>query len=241
MFKQLTHCTIAITAFVTISFGQNSPVKRRKASILYCDSATLKSYHAKIIHDKLKYDSGFNNMLFHIINEFNGRPLDTTIVTAGKFDEKGNICKINTRVYLFCDTVFVDSKLYEKNRLLWQYVFKEGWMPEGYRCNPIFLDSVPNNSWIYFTCGVYAGPPEFLDYKNNGPRILEGFPSDGKMVIDNDLSDSKNKGINIPEKQFRTYLKNFKGDLLLYGDLVHREQLFIWYSPAKCFILFYAP
>jgi hypothetical protein len=240
MFKQLTYCIVALTAFTSISNGQKSTVKPRKASILYCDSATLRKYHAIVLHHNLKYDSGFNNMLFHIINEFNGRPLDTTIITTGKLDEMGSLCIIKTRVYLYNDTVFVDSKLYQKNRQLWRYSFKEGFLPEGFKCTALLLDSIrQKNFWVYFTCGIYNGPPEFV---NDSVTALGKPASWPDCWFKNmSLDDLKKKGIQVNRKQYRAYLTNFKGDLVAYGDELSKERLYIWYSPAKCFILFYAP
>ena len=240
MFRQITYCTIAITASAFTSFGQKSLVKPVKASILYCDSSTLNSYRAELAKDKNRWDTTFIRKFFSIIHKFNGKPLDTAITTTGKLDEKGRLCKIRTRVYYYDSTVFVESRLTMNHKLLWKNSFKDP-APLFTVDAPKLFDWQTKNPWVHFTDGVFYRPPEFVDYKSTGTQILEEFPPDGKMIIDNDLSDSKNKGINITEKQFRAYLKNFKGDLFVYGDFVKKEQLYMWYTPAKCFILFYSP
>jgi hypothetical protein len=43
------------------------------------------------------------------------------------------------------------------------------------------------------------------------------------------------------EKQYKAYLRDFKGDLLTYGQPESREGLWIWYKPAGRMITYYHP
>ncbi len=240
MFRQLIYGTIAITAFASISFGQKSPVKPIKATILYCDSAMLNSYKTALANCNKanKRVNEYFNDFFSIINKFNGKPLDTTIITSGKLDEKGMLCVIRTRVYLYDSTVFVESSLAMNHKLLWKNSIKN---PASW-CSidlPMSFDSGAKSLWVYFINGVCFGAPEFV---NNSATAL-GKPNTwaDSWFKDMCLDDLKKKGIRIDKQQYRAYLTNFKGDLFAYGDFISKERLYIWYSPAKCFILFYAP
>lgn len=238
MLRQLIYCTVAITIFGSIAFGQKTLVKPRKASIIYCDSSTLNSYRTELANDKNRWDTTFIRKFFAIIHKFNGKPLDTTIITIGKLDENGSICKIRTRVYYYDSTVFVESRLTMNHKLLWKYSFKDPWSG-GRSGEPKLFNWETRNPWVYFTCGVFNGPPEFVNDYETGLGKLNSWDSCWYKNVS--LNYFKKNNIHITEKQFQTYLTNFKGDLFTFGDFLTREAAFIWYSPAKCFILFYAP
>jgi len=121
----------------------------------------------------------FVSNFFDIIKKFNGKKLDTTILTIGNL--VGDLDQ---------DTIFA--------------------------------------------IGVVYGPPDF-----HAPKEVDS--SAFSLVYDQGVDDLNRAGIHVDKEQYRAYLRDFKGDLLAYGQPESREGLYIWYKPARRMITYYHP
>jgi hypothetical protein len=87
------------------------------------------------------------------------------------------------------------------------------------------------DKWVIFTIGIYQALPEIQNIKGN-EDLLE-------MAVENGLENLKTIGISTSREDYKTYLLNYKRDLIIFGEPVSRDGMFIWYKPAKRFLLYY--
>jgi hypothetical protein len=87
---------------------------------LTIDRAVLKKYQEACLHDTASYDKKFISNFSDIINKFNGKKLDTTILTIGNLDGDLDQDTIFSRVYYHADIIYVDSKWIKNNHVLWK-------------------------------------------------------------------------------------------------------------------------
>ncbi len=229
---------ILVGLFNSLSFGQreisnftNGPV----ASILHCDTSLLNKYKAALVEDTFSHDRKFIKKLLGVIHKFDGKQLDTTITSLENVDGTGHRCKLISRIYLYGDAVFVDSWITRKHDTLWNNRLKNPYIYVGSHYSGLNLfDWKKRSAWVIFTVGIFYGSPTFV-------RFPKFYIDASKMILGEGNEDLKNRGILISSDRWESYLKNFKGNLLTYGDPEARESFFIWYEPCKCFITYYAP
>lgn len=61
------------------------------------------------------------------------------------------------------------------------------------------------------------------------------------IILDEGLDDLNKMGIRLDTEAYKTYLREFKGGLLSFGQPEFREGLWIWYKPAGRMITYYHP
>ena len=191
--------------------------------------ALLKKYQAACLHDTASYDKKFVSNFFDIIKKFNGKKLDTTILTIGNLDGDLDQDTIFSRVYYDADSIYVDSKWIKNNHILWRDKYTDPYT----ELNADLLDS-SRNTWVFFAIGVIYGPPDIH------PRNVMDSGS-LTMVYNQGVDDLNGAGIHTNKEQYKTYLQYFKGDLLAYGQPESREGLWIWYKPAERMITYFQP
>jgi len=189
----------------------------------------LKKYRDACLHDTDSYDKKFVSNFFIIINKFNGKKLDTTIVTIGNLDGDLDQDTIFSRVYYHADNVYVDTKWIKNNKVLWKDSYTDPYT--GLNAD-LFSDS--DRTWVSFAIGIIYGTPEFHSRNEVDSGVLS-------LVYDQGVDDLNKAGIHMSIEQYKSYLQGFKGDLLAYGQPESREGLWIWYKPAGKMITYYHP
>ena len=192
--------------------------------------ALLNKYKEACLYDTASYDKRFVSHFFDIIRQFNGRKLDTTILTAGNLDGDSNPDSIVSRIYLDSGSIYVASKWLKNHQVLWQDEYTDPYT----ELNADLIDTTRDNTWVYFAIGILYGPPH-IHARN---ELDSGALS---VVYEEGVDDLKKLGINVTQEQYKAYLRDFKGDLLTCGQPESRERLWIWYKPAGRMITYYQP
>jgi hypothetical protein len=195
---------------------------------LTIDPALLKKYQEACQHDTNSYDKKFVSNFFGLIKKFNGKKLDTTIVTFGNIDGDPGQDTIFSRVYYDGDRVYVDSKWIKNNHILWKDKYSD---PYTELKADLFNDS-SRNTWLCFAIGILYGPPDFY------PRTEMAADS---MVYSQGVEDLTSAGIHTDVEKYKSYLQDFKGGFVTCGDPNSRERLWIWYKPAGRMITYFQP
>jgi hypothetical protein len=104
--------------------------------------------------------------------------------------------------------------------------------PGTFTIDPVYDSTRP--VWVSFAIGVIYGPPDF--YVRNGMDS-----SNLSWVYDEGVDDLKSAGIHVDKEQYKAYLRDFKGDLLICGQPESRERLWVWYKPASLMITYFQP
>jgi len=188
----------------------------------------LKKYEEACQHDTAAYDRKFISGFLDLIKKFNGKKLDTTILTFGNIDGDRDRDTIFSRVYYDGDSVYVDSKWIKNNRILWRDKYADPYTA----LNADLLSDSSRNTWVCFAIGVLYGPPDFY------PRSEMAADS---MVYSQGVLDLDGAGIHTDVEKYKGYLREFKGELITCGQPESRERLWIWYKPAERMMTYYQP
>ena len=89
-----------------------------------------------------------------------------------------------------------------------------------------------------FAIGIIYGCPDIESYQESNNRIDTAVK---RLACELGISYLKEKGIRVNELDYKKYLKNYKGNLLNFGDPESDEGIWIWYQPAKCLVRYYLP
>ncbi|HWB94832.1 MAG TPA: hypothetical protein VG605_23415 [Puia sp.] len=190
--------------------------------------ALLTKYREACEHDTAAYDKKLVSNFFGLIKKFDGKKLDTTILTFGNIDGDSDQDTISTRVYYNEDSIYVDSKWIRNNHILWRDNYVDPYTDLNAN---LFTDS-GRNTWICFAIGVLYGPPDFY------PRTEMTADS---IVYSQGVEDLDSAGIHTDIENYKAYLRDFKGELITCGQPESRERLWIWYKPANRMITYYQP
>ena len=178
-----------------------------------------------------KWDKQFMTKLFHTIDQFRGRPADTTILTIGNVDGIGKPDTIKSHMYALDDTVFVESSWHRNGELIWNGTQKNPYL--GINNDDIFSYD-QRHTWVTFTIAVNYSAPE-LSERTDYSRI------DRKTALNMAKWYIERKNLNISEADYTQYFDSFSGQLFMYNEPEIRHELLQWYEPSKTFILYYAP
>lgn len=192
--------------------------------------AELKKYQQAFLHDTATYDKRFVANFMDILRKFNGKRLDTTILTIGNLAGDLVPDTIFSSVYYEADTIFVDSKWIKNNQVIWRDKYSDPYTSLDVN---LFNDT-SRNTWMCFAIGIIYGPPDFHARNEMDSSAIS-------LVYDQGVDDLNRAGIHVDKEQYKAYLRDFKGDLLAYGQPESREGLWIWYKPAGRMITYYHP
>jgi hypothetical protein len=200
------------------------------ADTLTIDPATQKRYLDAFAHDTVSYDRKFSAHFGAILERFNGKKLDTTVLTIGNLAGGPSPDTIYSRIYYKKDTVFVSSKWIKNNQVVWQDKYTD---PYSSLDTNLFRDT-SRNTWMCFAIGVVYGAPELLPRDNVDTSVQN-------IVYEQGLEDLKKLGIQTDKAHYQAYLQKFKGLLFAFGQPESREGAWIWYKPAGKMISYYQP
>jgi hypothetical protein len=215
----------------TDSVSQNT---NNIAEPLSIDKKLLNTYVAAYQNDTIAEEKIYFSKLLHIINEFNGKKLDTTLLTIGNIDDDTEKDTIFSRVYYNSNRIYVDSKWLKNNKVIWNYKYANPYLS----FHSALLNYDTRSIWTIFAVGILYGTPAIntrQEFDEHADSSLQNY------VYDYGVADLKKAGIKINKEDYKTYLKNFKGELLEFGEPETREGLFIYYKPAKRIITYYQP
>ena len=165
-----------------------------------------------------------------ILQRFNGKKLDTIVLAVGNLSGDPSPDTIYSRVYYARDTVFVSSKWIKNNKTLWQDQYSD---PYTSLDTNLFRDN-SRNTWMCFAIGVVYGAPEILPRDNVDTSVQN-------LVYEQGLDDLKKLGVTMDKEDYKAYLRQFKGQLFVFGQPESREGAWIWYKPAGHMISYYQP
>lgn len=188
----------------------------------------LKKYQEACLHDTASNDKKFDSIFFDIIKQFNGKKLDTTILAIGNLEGNLDRDTIFSRVYYDSGSIYVDSKWIKNHQVLWKYRYADPYT----ELNADLFDST-RPTWVCFAIGIVYGTPAF---ETRREEVDSGMVH---LVLDLGVYDLNTAGIHTDKEEYRAYLKDFKGELLTFGQPASREGLWIWYKPAGRMITYY--
>jgi hypothetical protein len=139
----------------------------------------LKKYQKACLHDTASYDKKFVSNFFDILKKFNGKKLDTTILTIGNLDGDLDQDTIFSRVYYDADSIYVDSKWIKNNHVLWKDKYTDPYT----ELSADLLDS-GRNTWVYFAIGVIYGLPDIHSRNEMDSGTLSMVYSQGVDDLD---------------------------------------------------------
>jgi hypothetical protein len=200
------------------------------AETLTIDQATLKKYQDAFANDTVSYDKKFVANLGTILQQFNGKKLDTIILTIGNLADDLSPDTIYSRIYYKKDTVFVESKWIKNNQVLWRDRYVDPYTSLDVN---LFSDT-SRNTWMCFALGVVYGAPDILSRNNVDTSV-------SNLVYQQGLDDLKKLGVHTNKEQYQAYLQAFKGHLLAFGQPESREGVWIWYKPTGHMISYFQP
>ena len=178
-----------------------------------------------------KWDKQFMAKLFRTIDQFSGRPADTTILTIGNIGGLGQPDTIKSHIYALDDTVFVESSWHRNGELMWTGNQKNPYL--GINNDEIFSYD-QRHPWVTFTIAVNYSAPELSER-----RDYSGI--DRKTALNMAKWYIERKNLKISEADYTQYFDSFNGQLFMHGEPEIRHELLQWYEPKKTFILYYAP
>jgi len=117
--------------------------------------ADLEKYQNAFLHDTVSYDKRFVANFMDILRKFDGKKLDTTILTIGNLAGDLLPDTIFSRVYYEADSIFVDSKWIKNNQVLWRDKYSDPYTSLDVN---LFSDT-SRNTWMCFAIGIVYGPP----------------------------------------------------------------------------------
>src|ERR1700722_11648997 len=129
--------------------------------------ALLKKYQEACLHDTDSNDKKFISSFFDIIKQFNGKKLDTTILTMGNLDGDWDQDTIFSRVYYDSGSIYVDAKWIKNHRVLWEDKYADPYT----ELNADLFDST-RPTWVCVAIGIIYGPPDFHTRKEVDPGAL---------------------------------------------------------------------
>jgi hypothetical protein len=204
-------------------------VKTKSATALTIDTILLNKYIEAFKNDTISSEKIFFSKLLNIIKDFSGRKLDTTLLTIGNIDGDDVRDTIFSRVYYDSDSIFVDSKWMKNNNINWDYRYANPYL--SFDSDLFNYDT--RSIWAIFAVGIVYGLPEILSRQDG--------PAPDSLVYSQGISDLKEAGIKVTEEDYKKYIQNFKGELLVIGEPETREGLWIWYQPAGQLISYFQP
>ena len=206
----------------------NDSTKVSNADFAKVDTTLILQYRHRLDSAKGR-EKDFINYLLSILTQYQGKRLDTTILTVGLIDSDTRVDTIQTRVFLKHDTIWVNSIWIKDNKINWEYSFNNPYL----FISDFIYRFYEKDIWIPFTIGIYFAPP-ILHNTNEYKNLFETAVTYG-------LEDLKKNGISVNESDYKKYLLNFKGNLIEWGNPTIREGLHIWYEPSNRFVIYYQP
>lgn len=213
---------------IIVGCNQIQPKLKTDLSVMSREDSLLLSKYKNLLGKTSGIEKDFINDLISTITIFQANELDTTILRFGAFDTDNVTDTISTRIFLKLDTVIVSSTWTKNLQLLWFNKLKN---PYLWINNDSLFEYKKRSKWVTFTIGYKHAVPEI--YK------IGDYSSLINSAVDFGVEDLQKHGIIVDKETYKQYLINFNGDLISWGDPENREGLFIWYDPAKRFVLYY--
>lgn len=240
---KLLSLILSLTLFGCSNHQESSkePVKAHPDSVGSANDAQMLSADEKLVtqyrdtyqKDTVTVEKEYLSKLLAIIKSFNGKKLDTTVLTIGNIDGDAIKDTLYSRVYYKSDSIYVDSKWIKNNNILWENQYSDPY----YSFQSGLINYDPTHIWEVFVLGILYGAPGF----ESRLEMEHDDTSAHNWVIIEGLADLKEAGIKIDTAGYKAYLRDFKGDPIAFGNPEGREGLWIWYQPARRFIVYYQP
>lgn len=194
------------------------------------DSTLITQYEQSLTNGN-KAEEKLAQQILDNIKIYNGESIRDDFLTIGNIDGVNPQDTIRTVLEVINDTVFIHSKWYRNNELLWELSLTDPYMYIN-DDNPLF-EYQNSPIWTRLTIAKDYTIP-VLSKKSKYDYIGT------KWVIYSGINDFKNSNHEVDSASYREYILNFKGQLLEYGEPEIRK-LVIWHEPTKMFVSYYSP
>lgn len=175
-----------------------------------------------------KYEKENAKEIFLTIKNLTHKRLDTTFITVEKFDNDSEIDTIYTSIYEQGQDIKIKYSFYKRNALIWSDSINNPYLWIG---NTPPLDNSYNDLFQLAMTATKGCVAQKNDWNN---------PIDD-LVLNIGVAYINSQGLSISKEEYKKYITEFKGELLIYKQDESGGQLSIWYEPLKDFIIFYAP
>jgi len=191
------------------------------------DTTLLKDYRALLVSADQR-EAVFIKDLISTITRFSSKIIDTTVISTGKIDSDNTLDTIKSRVFKEKDDIIVFSSWSKSGKICWSNTLKNPYL--WISNNPLF-DYELRSYWVTFTIGFLYAVPD-IEHIQKYSNILEIAATTG-------IHSLETAGVKEDPDSYIKYLRNFKNDLVTWGNPEEREGLFIWYESQQKFVLFY--
>lgn len=170
----------------------------------------------------------FLKTLIPLIKQFSFRKLDTIIYQKCHLDTALLEDTLATHIFEKNNSIYLKTNWRKEGKLVWSKETKDPYL--WINDNRLYQYDT-RDKWVTFAIAIKYGLPEI--------RNIGEYVGLQEMAVENGVNELKGKGVEVSIKEYQKYLSNYKGDLVVVGDPESRDGMFIWYAPAKKFILFY--
>lgn len=199
--------------------------------VLKIESSQIKKYVS--LKEKCnKYQQTFITELLKNINDYNNSKFYNEYLTIGNIDGVDDLDTIKTIIYVKNKIVYLKSEWFKNKKLMWSHSIK----------NP-YKEIMDDSLFSYENSDIWVRITIAKDYTI--PTLKPKSDSEYSKITQDALVkagvfDLKRKKIIVSESQYLTYIKNFNGSVLQYGE-PEASNLIIWYKPFNMFVDFYSP
>ena len=198
--------------------------------ILKIDSATINDYEISADSGNIA-EKNISKQVLQLVQDYSNKTYNEIINTIGNIDGIGGLDTIQTRIWVFNDTVHVHSKWNREDELLWELKLKNPYLQVN-EDNPLFqYKKCP--IWTILALARYYTVPELLP-KSQFNHI------DKKWILASGIRDLERLNLANDSIKYNQYLDSFSGMLLECGEPEIR-QLQIWHEPTRKFVSYYSP
>jgi hypothetical protein len=218
--------SIFLSLVILFSCSGNHQKQKQITSIAAKTDSTLIKPYLHLLQNASEKEKKFIRDLVYTIENYQNKTPDTTIIVIGRIDADENKDTIQSHVFVFHDTVFVQSTWTRKGEILWEHELKNPylWISD----NEAFEFS-KRSIWVTFT----------IAYKHAVPRLIEkSFFSELQTATKLGLDNLKSNGLQVDEQAYEQYVTDFQSSLIEYDD-PEMHPIYIWYEPLKRFVLFW--
>lgn len=188
------------------------------------NSAALLKYE-KILPNLTADGLKFMSELLETFKLYQNKELKAVVERYGDLTGDGADEKLLTYVHVVGDDVVTDAGVISNGKVIWS----------EQRKNPyLFVDDTiisleESDPWIRFHIAITSDLPGIIDPLNPN----DYFDSmAAKQVVRLGGTDTK--------EDYKRYIDNFNGKMLLHGDPECCQEALVWFEPIKSFIVFYS-
>lgn len=229
--KELTHIVMRIFVIIVFFIGLLSCTSKKNPITLNGDpkvDTVLLAKYEKRLTSATGSEKELLKTLIPLIKQFSFRKLDTIIYQKCHLDTAFQEDTLVTHIFERNNSIYLETNWKKDGKLVWSKETKDPYL--WINDNRLYQYDT-RDKWVTFAIAIRYGLPEI--------RHISEYVDLQEMAVENGVNELKGKGVEVSNEEYHKYLSNYKGDLVVVGDPESRDGMFVWYAPAKKFILFY--